>query len=104
MDCPSGLHSQAPGGIDGVNPGLRAWGFWDQAIRELQNEGREVCHGREVVLPRHVHRKPVYSELRAWKALESAGRSLHPGHLEGLLKHRFLGPPSPGESAALDGA
>lgn len=52
----------------------------------------------------HAHRNPVYSELRAWKVLESAGRSPHLGHLEGLLKHRFLGRPSPGDSAALVGA
>lgn len=60
----------------------------------FRGQGREGCHRRELgaELPRLG--KPVQSEVRAWTSLDSAGRSLHLGQLEGLLKQVPV-PPSP---------
>ena len=60
----------------------------------LWGQEREGCQGRGwgAELPRPG--KPVQSEVRAWTSLGSAGRSLHLGQPEGLLKQVPV-PPSP---------
>ena len=60
----------------------------------LRGQEREGCQGRGLgtELPRPG--KPVQSVVRAWPSLGSAGRSLHLGQLEGLLKQVPV-PPSP---------